>query len=94
MYGLSNWYTYIMSCKLLKADRDIRSYRNRNYRSIFADLAEEGTSGRTCYSSDDLRCFLIQTKRSWTRRYPDLGSLADGHNLSRLVGSKAERVWG
>lgn len=52
---------------------------------------EEASAGRMCYSSDDLRRFLIQTKRSWARRYPDLGSLADGHNLNRLVGSEA---WG
>ena len=66
----------------------------RNYRDSEApegDLAKEEASGRMCYSSDDLRRFLVQTKRSWARRYPDLGSLADGHNLNRLVGSEA---WG
>lgn len=92
MYGLLSWYILLDRRNYNRSiDRDIRNYRNRSYQSTFADLAEEGTSSRTCYSSDGLRRFLIQTKRSWARRYPDLRSLADGHNLSRLVGLEA---WG
>lgn len=56
---------------------------------------EEGTRGRTCYSSDDLKHFLIQTKRSWGYGVTQiLGSLADGHNLSGLVAELAARGLG
>lgn len=54
--------------------------------STFDDATDGRSTGRTCYSSDDLRRFLVQTKQSWARRYPDLGSLADGHNLSLAGG--------